>query len=260
VRGLQPAAGWYDLLRRPSLPRPDWRTDVAIGGYPTPSIELDRADLRLVWFDGYLRTYLERDLQDLASIDNLLDFRRLMKAAALRIGNLLNQAELARDAAIPRATAHRYLNLLEASFQLVRLEPYSVNRTRRLIKSPKLYWCDAGMAMHLSGEADPGGAHLENLVLGDLLAWRDALIPRPEVLYWRTTTDLEVDFVIERGRTLMPIEVKATRNPGAGDTKALQAFRADYGARCPGGLLLHDGATVQWLADRILAVPWHHVV
>ena len=111
-------------------------------------------------------------------------------------------AALARDVAIPRATAHRYLGLLEASFQLVRLQPYSVNRTRRLVKGPKLYWCDTGLAMHLSGDATPQGAQFENLVLSDLLAWRDAQIPRPEILYWRTATDLEVDFVIEHGRRL----------------------------------------------------------
>ncbi len=251
---------WHHLVRSQSAPDADWRHESVTGGYPTPAIALDAEDLRIVWFDGYLRTYLERDLQDLAAIDNLVDFRRLMRAAALRVGNLINQAELARDVAIPRATAHRYLNLLETSFQVLRLEPYAVNRTRRLVKSPKLYWCDTGLAMHLSGETSPRGAHLENLVLSDLLAWRDAQIPRPEVLYWRTSTDLEVDFVIEQGRTLLPIEVKATARPTTSDIKALSAFRDDYGARCPGGLLLHDGAEVQWLSDRILAVPWHRVV
>jgi hypothetical protein len=256
----QPVDGWYDLVRRESAPGADWRAEAMTGGYPTPAVELGTPDLRGVWFDGYVRTYLERDLQDLSAIDNLLDFRRLMKAAALRIGALLNQAELARDAALPRATGHRYLNLLDASFQAIRLEPYAVNRTRRLIKSPKLYWCDTGLAMHLAGESSPGGAHLENLVLNDLLTWRDAQIPRPEVLYWRTATDLEVDFVIEQGRTLVPIEVKATTRPGASDIRGLRAFRDDYGARCPGGLLLHDGTDVQWLSDRILGVPWHRIV
>jgi uncharacterized protein len=256
----QKSGAWYDLMRQETAPPADWRVEAAIGGYPTPAIAIETADLRGVWFDGYVRTYLERDLQELSAIDNLLDFRRLMKAAALRIGGLLNQAELARDAALPRATAHRYLNLLETSFQSVRLEPYAVNRTRRLIKSPKLYWGDTGLAMHLGGDSTPGGAHLENLVLNDLLAWRDAQIPAPEVMYWRTATDLEVDFVIESGRTLLPIEVKATTRPGPADVRALQAFRDDYGARCPGGLLLHNGTDVQWLSDRILGVPWHRII
>jgi len=181
-----------------------------------------------------------------------------MRAACLRLGNLVNQAELARDIGISRPTAHRYLNL-ETSFQLVRLEPFSVNRTKRLIKSPKLYWGDTGLALYLGGQAEPTGAHLENLVLADLLAWRDGQIPRPEVLYWRTATDLEVDLVIESGAALLAIEVKATSRPGAADVRGLRAFRDEYSDLFAGGLLLHDDDEIQWLSDRILAVPWHRV-
>ena len=86
---------------------------------------------------------------------------------------------------------------MEASYQAVRLAPYAVNRTLRLIKSPKLYWSDTGLALFLAGESEPRGAHLENLVSTDLLAWRDLQARRPEVLYWRTATRIEVDFVIE---------------------------------------------------------------
>jgi predicted AAA+ superfamily ATPase len=251
---------WFDLVSGQNLPSVDWRREASIGGYPTPATEIDRDDLRTIWFDGYVKTYLERDLQDLAAIQNLVDFRRLMRAAALRMGRLLNQTELGRDTGIPRATVQRYLNLLEASFQVVNVETYSVNRTRRLIKSPKLFWSDTGLALHLSGEASPTGAHLENLVLSDLLAWRDAQIPQPEILYWRTATGLEVDFVIEHRGRLLPIEVKATRRPSSADLKSLLAFRNEYPDTFLGGLLLHDGDEVQWLSDRILSVPWHRVV
>ena len=179
---------WFDLITSNAAPVANWREEVVAGGYPVPSTMMPDAATRTIWFDGYVRTYLERDLQTLASIDNLLDFRRLMKAVSLRVGSLLNQAEIARDIGIPRSTVQRYLNLLETSFQTLRLEPYSVNRTRRLIKSPKIFWTDTGLAFHLSGGLEPGGAHLENLVLTDLLAWRDAQIPRPEVHNWLPTT------------------------------------------------------------------------
>lgn len=255
-----PVEDWYALVQRQAVATADWRAEVRRGGYPTPAVELDSDGARTVWFDGYVRTYLERDLQDLAAIDNLLDFRRLMRAACLRLGNLVNQAELGRDTRIPRATVHRYLNLLETSYQLVRLEPYAVNRTKRLTKTPKLYWSDPGLALHLSGEEEPTGGHLENLVLADLLAWRDGLVPRPEILYWRTTTDLEVDFVLEHRGELIPIEVKAGPRPGSGDLRALQTFRAEYPDLCRGGLLLHAGSDTQWLGERILGVPWHRVV
>lgn len=255
-----PVADWLDLAHGAHAPQGDWRDEARCGGYPTPATDLTSADQRALWFDGYVRTYLERDLQELAAIDNLIDFRRLMRAACLRLGNLVNQADLGRDTRIPRPTVHRYLNLLETSFQLVRLEPYSVNRTKRLIKSPKLYWSDTGLALHLSGNAEPTGAHLENLVLADLLAWRDARVPRPEVLFWRTTTDLEVDFVIEHGDRLLAVEAKAAKRPGLADSRGLRAFRDEYGEQCLGGLLLYDGDEVQWLADRILAVPWYSII
>jgi hypothetical protein len=257
---VAPIEEWYDLVRSDEAPSADWRAEARRGGYPIPAVELDSDQARALWFDGYVRTYLERDLQDLASIDNLVDFRRLMRAACLRLGNLVNQADLGRDIRIPRPTVHRYLNLLETSYQLVRLEPYSVNRTKRLIKTPKLYWSDPGLALHLAGEDEPTGHHLEDLVLMDLLAWRDAQIPRPEILYWRTTSDLEVDLVIEHRGGLLPIEVKTTARPGPRDVRALEAFRDEYPDLFAGGLLLHDGQDVQWLSRGILAAPWHRVV
>jgi predicted AAA+ superfamily ATPase len=258
-----PVDGWYDLVRAQEVPAADWRAEARIGGYPVPALELDDDEARTLWFDGYVRTYLERDLQDLASIDNLVDFRRLMRAACLRLGNLVNQADLGRDTRFPRPTVHRYMNLLETSYQLVRLEPYSVNRTKRLIKTPKLYWSDTGLALHLSGQggqAEPGGFHLENLVLMDLLAWRDARVPRPEVLYWRTASGQEVDLVIEHRDGLLPIEVKASRRPGRQDVRGLEVFRDEYPDLFTGGLLLHDGDRVEWLSRGILGVPWHRVV
>ena len=96
-----------------------------------------------------------------------------MRAACLRSWvKLVNQTELGRDVGLPQPTVRRYLNLLETSYLLVRLPAYAVNRTKRLIKSPKVYWGDTGVALHLSQETQPRGAHLENLILHDLLAWR----------------------------------------------------------------------------------------
>lgn len=254
-----PVADWFDLVRRQESPPADWRGEVRRGGLPTPAVELDSSEARAIWFDGYVRTYLERDLQDLASIDSLVDFRRLMRAACLRVGNLVNLAELSRDTRIPRTTVHRYVNLLETSYQVVRLEPYSVNRTKRLVKTPKLYWSDPGLALHLAG-AEPGGAHLENLVLADLLAWRDARTRRPEILFWRTSSGLEVDFVIEHGDSLLAVEVKSGERPTTSDLRGLAAFRDEYPDLFRGGLLLHTGTETQWLAEGILAAPWYRVL
>jgi predicted AAA+ superfamily ATPase len=251
---------WLDLLAaQPETPE-DWRALARRGGFPTPAIHLGSADQRSIWFDGYVRTYLERDLQALSAIAALPDFRRLMRAACLRLGQLINQTEMGRDAALAQPTVHRYLNLLETSYLLVRLPAYAVNRTKRLIKSPKLYWADTGVALHLTGESDPAGAHLENLVLQDLLAWRDARLERAEVHYWRTAVGEEVDFVIETSGRLLPIEVKATNRPALRDIAALRTFRQEYGKKARAGLLLHTGTMLDWLAPDVLAVPWWRVI
>jgi predicted AAA+ superfamily ATPase len=120
-------------------------------------------------------------------VSSLVDFRRLLRAACLRLGNLIDQTELGRDVGMPQPTMHRHLGLLEASYQLVRIPAYAVNRTKRLIKTPKAYWCDTALALHLAAETEPRGAHLENIVLSDLLSWRETQIPRSEIFYWRTT-------------------------------------------------------------------------
>ncbi|MDX9749547.1 MAG: DUF4143 domain-containing protein [Flavobacteriales bacterium] len=257
-----PDADWRDLLAAPDAQAPaeDWRALARRGGFPTPAVELGTAADRAIWFDGYVRTYLERDLQDLAAIGSLPDFRRLMRAACLRLGQMLNQAELGRDVALPQPTVHRWLNLLEASYMLVRLPPYSVNRTKRLIKTPKTYWADTGLALHLAGHGKPDGTHLENIVLHDLLAWRDTRVQHAELGYWRTTTGEEVDFVMEVGDELLPIEVKAATRPRLADCANLRSFRAEYGNKARAGLLLHGGSTLEWLAADVLAAPWWMVV
>ena len=101
---------------------------------------------------------------------------------------------------------------------------------------------------------------MENLVLQDLLAWRDARLYRAEVFYWRTGIGEEVDFVIETGDRLLPVEVKATGRPRLRDTAHLRTFRAEYGDRSRTGLLLHTGATVEWLTPDVLAAPWWKVL
>jgi uncharacterized protein len=255
-----PDAEWRELLAAEKDMPEEWQALALHGGFPTPALHLTKAADRRIWFDGYVRTYLERDLQDLATISSLPDFRRLMRAACLRMGQLVNQTELGRDVSLSQPTVHRWLNLLETSYLLVRLPAYAVNRTKRLIKSPKIYWGDTGVALHLAEMEEPAGAHLENLVLHDLLAWRDARIERAELGYWRTAIGEEIDFVIEAGGKLLPIEVKATSRPRLADVVHLRTFRQEYGKKSRYGLLLHAGPSLEWLAPDVLAVPWWKVL
>jgi uncharacterized protein len=249
------SSAWLDALRSTDAPADRWQNLAQRGGYPVPALHLDDSEKRRWWFDGYTRTYLERDLQDLSNISSLADFRRLMRAAALRTGNLLNQAEVARDVVLAPTTAQRYLNLLEVSYQLVPLPAYAVNRTKRLIKSPKAYWSDPGLALFLTGESPPGGAYLENLALLDLLAWSEMQPGRPGIFYWRTAKGAEVDLVVEKDGRLLPIEIKASRTARQDDIRHLRTFRSEYPESLP-ALLLYDGEEAFWIADDVIAAPW----
>ena len=251
---------WPEVVSESGNTEDDWRAIARRGGFPVPAVHLDTPEARAIWFDGYVQTYLERDLQALSSIAALPDFRRLMRAACLGLGRPVNQSRLGRDIGLKQPTVHRYLNLLETSYLLVRVPAYSVNRTKRLAKSPKLYWGDTGLAMHLAQEEEPRGAHLENLVLQDLLAWRDSRSVRAEVLHWRATTGEEVDFVIEADGRLLPIEVNATKRPRLADAAHLRAFRTEYGRAARSGLLLHEGKSLAWLTPEVLAAPWWMVI
>lgn len=250
---------WLDVFATGGGTEETWMSAARLGGLPVPVRELADDEARAVWFSGYVETYLERDLQALRAVENLADFRRLMRAACLRIGGLLNQTELARDVGISQPQVHRFINLMEASYQAIRLPAFSVNRTLRLIKAPKLYWSDTALALHLAGESEPRGPHLENLVLMDLLAWRDVQARRPEILYWRTATGQEVDFVIETPKRLLPIEVKAARRVAPSDAKGLEAFLNEYPDLTDGALLLYGGAETYPLTRNVLAVPWWRV-
>lgn len=250
-----PHTEWAERLADPAG-ADEWVPLARRGGFPTPALEMASDRERRIWFDGYVRTYLERDLRDFSAISSLSDFRRLMRAAALRTGSLINQNDLARDVGLSQPTVHRYLNLMETSFLLVRLPAYAVNRTKRLTKSPKLYWGDTGLALYLAGQTEPNGQHLENLVLNDLLVWHDVSEEQVEILYWRTAAGEEVDFVVETATGLIPIEVKATKKPTVGDARHIATFRREYGDASRPGLVIHTGKAIEWLTADALAVPW----
>ncbi len=217
----------------------------------------------LMWWDGYVRTYLERDLRELSQIENLIDFRRLLVALALRAGSVLNQSALARDVGISQPTVFRYLRLLEVSNLVVRVPPYTASRGKRVVKSPKLYFMDPGLNAFLAGLHDSDalssarelGGLFECLVLLQLRAAAELLIPRASIYFWRTIAGREVDFVLERGRELLAVEVKMTSRPSYNDIRNLLSFLEEHpGAR--GGLLVHTGSAFTRLHGKVMAVPW----
>jgi len=259
LAGQFPEAGKFDEPLK--LKQHVWR-----GGMP-PVLDMGSIQATVQWWDGYVTTYLERDLRQLSQVESLPDFRRVMVALALRNGQVLNQSEIARDVSIPQPTVHRYLNLLEASMLFERVPAFARSRSKRLIKSPKVYFLDSGLTGFLQGIYSPDevdktrewGALLESFVLHHLRSWASLQVPEARIYYWRTTTGYEVDFLIERGRHLLAIEVKSTTAPRFSDIKGLQFFLEEYPeARC--GVLAYNGNRMFRLTEKIFAVPIRFLV
>lgn len=220
-------------------------------------------DAVLRWWEGYVATYLERDLRQLSQIESLPDFHRMMVVLALRCGQILNQTEVARDTGITQPTVHRYLNLLETTCMVERLPAFAKNRTKRLIKSPKILWVDPGLAAFLSGHYDPvglkssreAGGIFESLIFLHLRVLAQFLAPQGRLYYWRTVSGQEVDFVLEWGRQLLAFEAKLTNSPRFSDTENLRLFLEEY-PETSAGILIHTGAEIRRLHEKIIALPW----
>lgn len=246
----------------PACTAPGGITPRAVTDGGLPPVCLGQTRRPALWFRGYEQTYLERDVRALARIGDLVPFRTLLQLAALRTGQILGVSDLGRDAKLNAATAARYLSLLEASFVVRRVAPFLANRASRLIKSPKLYVSDSGLASHLAGvdearlaAGDPTwGALLETYVAQNLAAILDAEWPEARLGYWHVQGRHEVDFVIEAGRDCMAIEVKASSRWDDRDLAGLRAF-LDKTPRCRVAIIAYGGSEVVRLAERLWAVP-----
>ncbi|MBM4386903.1 MAG: DUF4143 domain-containing protein [Deltaproteobacteria bacterium] len=232
-------------------------------GFMPPLMHLTDDKDVLLWWEGYIKTYIERDLREMSQIDSLIGFRRVMAALALRSGNLVNQTEISRDTGVSQPTVHRYLKLLEVSNIVRKVPPYHTNRTKRIMKSPKIFFIDPGLSAYLSGyhhredlkNARESGAFFENMVFLHLTILSELMIPKAKIFYWRTTTGREADFVVEHGKTLVAFEAKLTNKPSFEDIKNLLAFIEEY-PETTRGVLLHAGSSIKWLHSRVVAVPW----
>jgi uncharacterized protein len=241
---------------RGALPQTGVDAAMVRGGFPElyANPDIDAA----AFYNSYLATYLERDVRALANVGSLRDFERFLRACALRSANMLNRAELARDVGIAPSTANHWLSTLEASGQVVLLEPWFANRTKSIVKSPKLYLADTGLLCALlnirseeSLRSSPSaGAVWETFVFAQLRERERRAGRTGSLFFWRDRTR-EVDFVADVGGRLELFEAKWTEIPDAGDTANLEFVRRELGkskvasaavvARTPNGFPLPNG-------------------
>jgi predicted AAA+ superfamily ATPase len=184
------------------------------------------------WYQSYIQTYLERDVRLVRNITDLGLFQKFIKLCAGRIGQLLDLTSLSNDCGIAVNTVKAWLSLLEASYILFLLPPYHRNFSKRLVKSPKLYFYDSGLACHLLQIDSPEalaqhylrGGLFETLILSDLLKQRLNAGKRQNLFFWRDKSGLEIDCLLEEMNTLTPIEIKSAQTPHPDFFASLQKF------------------------------------
>jgi len=231
------------------------------GGYPL-AVTAANKRIRGDWFASYRLTYLERDVRQISNIGNLADFARLFQIAAGRSSQLLNIASLARDVGLNAATSGRYLSLLEASFQIMRLTPWFSNMGKRLVKSPKIYWSDTGLLTHLLGLESWSdmsangldGALVETFAIMEILKQVEMFDTSMRLYFVRSHDGLEVDGLVVRGLKQLPFEIKASSTVRVEDGANLEKYMTLSGKPSV-GLVFYRGVECRRLSGRVLAVP-----
>ena len=209
---------------------PEVFKSIWLGSFPKICINPD-VDWQM-FYSSYLQTYIQRDVRDLTNVGNESAFLTFVRAAAARTGQILNFSDLARDADISVNTAKLWLSILQSSGIVFLLEPYFNNLTKRLIKSPKLYFLDTGLACHLTGwtssetleAGSMSGAFFETWIVGQILKSFVHNGVAPMMYFYRDKDGREVDVVVERDGKIYPVEIKKTANPKKADAANFTAL------------------------------------
>jgi predicted AAA+ superfamily ATPase len=210
-----------------------------------PAIALNDAMERDLFYSSYVQTYLQRDVRDLARVGDAMAFLRYLRAVAARTGQLLNLADLARDADVAPNTAKNWLSILQTAEIIYLLEPYHTNLTQRLVKTPKLYFLDTGLAAYLTEWASPetleagamSGPILETWIVAELLKsyWHNGR--RPPFCYYRDKDRREIDLLMVQDSIAYPLEFKKTASPSREDVRHFRALERLGQATGPGGVI-----------------------
>jgi uncharacterized protein len=224
------------------------KVNVFRGGYPGVVTRPSAADL---WFRSYVQTYLERDVRAVTAIRDLGAFRRFLALLASRAGGMLNKTDIAAPLGVSVPTITEWLNALEVTGQILVVPPYFENFGKRLVKTPKVYFVDTGLACHLLGIEKAAalrtspflGPLFEGFVASEIAKLQVNRGGRPEIYYFRDQQGLEVDFVVPlKSQRLALIEAKATRTPTPAMAQPLRRLSSAITGHPTTAMLVHDGS------------------
>jgi len=256
-------AGDWSALAVPPCARDDLVARLMAGGF-ADAVTRTSPRRRDAWFDSYIQAILQRDVRDLANIEQLTEIPNLLQLLATRSATLLNFAELSRTAGLAQSTLKRYFALLEMLFLVVRVPSWERNPGKRLVKAPKVFLPDSGLLNHFMATtpdsllSKPGlpGAMVETFVLAELLKHVAFSAQRLSLWHYRTLSHIEVDFILEnRLGQITGIEVKASATLDAKDFKGLRHLAETEPAIFQRGIVLYAGREVVPFGDKLWAVP-----
>lgn len=226
------------------------------GGYPA-IWRMDNDDKgieKISWLKDYRKTYLERDVPDVGSFTNPEAFILTQKLLALRTGQILSISEIAKEAGVAVNTVKRYIYILGATFLCFLLNPYFNNTSKRLVKSPKIYFPDNGLNKVIAGENGISkGAEYETWIFSELLKWKELQDIEPEIYFYKSASGLEVDFIIKAKGFLLPIEVKSAQKVSYADGRSIESFLKEY--KIPLGIIVYQGKEITEIRKNVFAVP-----
>lgn len=233
-------------LGRAGIRPPSLDEMLLAGGYPPL---YDRSLLPKAWFPAYVTAYVERDVRQILKVQDLEVFQRFVRLCAGRSGQILNLASLATDCGITHNTAKAWISVLEASYVLFLLRPHHENFSKRLIKSPKLYFYDTGLLSWLLGIQNAGqlashplrGSIFETFVVSELVKSRLNRGERAAFSFWRDSNGNEIDVVADVGTGMMPIEIKAGQTINRDFFAGLERWTALAGERAVSPALIYGG-------------------
>jgi predicted AAA+ superfamily ATPase len=233
-----------------------FRHYLKFGGYPAIiGDELSEQD-RYDWLKGYVNTYLERDIRDLADFRNLEPFIRTQQMTALQTGQTVNLSNLAKETGITAGTTKRFLNYLEISYQVILLQPWFRNQQKRLVKSPKLHYLDPGIQQTiLNKRGGLTGNEFESAVVSEIYKQAKYLDIPVSFYYLKTFDGKEVDLLIGTEKGYFAIEIKMTVNAGKQDARHLMGLQSILDKPLLRSFVLSNDPLVKSLAENITAMP-----